>query len=208
VRLVKGFVVFAICAAAAKQFPAVSQVLLKALLIGATILLIRLEGGKPRDYGFVRPVNAKWWKILAPGLFLGALSSFGALAFGFDGMRKLVGAYPLWQLLLAVFFWSSLSEEIFCRGWFQRESIPQSAALFGLMHTSLFFSGVDMPSVLWIVLSTTLLGYSCALVRAEYGSWIPAFARHAGFNFGGPIGGIVYTIGYRLITGHLPAISS
>lgn len=207
-RLLRGLAVFAVCAAAAKQFPAVSQVLVKALLIGAAMLLIRLEGGKLPDYGFVKPVNAKWWKILAPGLLLGALSSFGALAFGFDGMRKIVSGYPLWQLLLAVFFWSSLSEEIFCRGWFQRESIPQSAALFGLLHTSLFFAGVDAPSVLWIVASTTALGWVCAQVRAEYGSWIPAFVRHAAFNFGGPIGGIVYTIGYRLITGHMPAISS
>ena len=206
-RLLKGVAVFAICAAVARQFPAVSQVLVKALLIGAALLLIRLEDGNLPDYGFIKPANPRWWKIVAPGLLIGALSSFGSLAFGFDGMRKILGAYPLWQLLMAVFLWSSLSEEIFCRGWFQRESLAQSAALFGLMHTSLFFAGVDTPTVLWIVLSTTALGFYCARVRAEYGSWIPAFARHAAFNFGGPIGGIVYTISYRLITGYLPTFS-
>jgi membrane protease YdiL (CAAX protease family) len=207
VRLVKAIAVFAACAAVSKLAPSASQVLLKALLIGASLLLIRLEGRTLADCGFVKPAHPNWWKILAPGLLTGALSSFGALAFGFDGMRKLIGTYSLWQLLLAVFLWSSLSEEIFCRGWFQRESIVQSAALFGLMHTSLFFVGVDTPSVLWVVASTTVLGYVCAQVRAEYGSWIPAFVRHAGFNFGGPIGGIVYTIAYRLITGHIPTFS-
>lgn len=206
-RLAKAIVVFAACAALSKLVPAASQVLLKVLLIGASLLLIRLEGGTLAAHGFVKPVDPKWWKILAPGLLIGALSSLGALAFGFDGMRKIIGGYPLWQLLLAVFFLSSLSEEIFCRGWFQRESIVQSAALFGLMHTSLFIAGIDTPSVLWIVASTTALGYVCAQVRAEYGSWIPAFVRHAGFNFGGPIGGIVYAIGYRLITGHVPNLS-
>lgn len=207
-RLLKGVVVFAACAGLSKLAPVGGQVLLKALLIAAAVILIRIEGGKLPDYGFVKPVNAKWWRILAPGLLIGALSSLGALSFGFDGMRKMLGGYAFWQLVLTIWFWSSLSEEIFCRGWFQRESIPQSAALFGLMHTSLFFVGIDIPTVLWIVLSTTALGYVCAQVRAETGSWIPAFVRHAGFNMGGVIGGIVYTIGYRLITGHMPAISS
>ena len=36
------------------------------------------------------------------------------------------------------------------------------------------------------------------------GSWVPAFVRHAGFNVGAPLGGIVYTIGYRISTGQLP----
>lgn len=207
-RLLKGVVVFAVCLALSKLAPVGGQVLVKALLIAAAVILIRLEGGKLPDYGFVRPVNARWWKILAPGLLIGALSSFGALAFGFDGMRKILGGYAFWQIVLIIWFWSSLSEEIYCRGWFQRESIAESAALFGLMHTSLFFAGVDTPTVLWFVASTTALGWVCAQVRAEYRSWIPAFARHAGFNMGSVIGGIVYTIGYRAITGHLPAISS
>lgn len=207
-RLLKGVVVFAACAALSRLAPVGGQVLVKALLIAAAVILIRLEGGKLPDYGFVKPVNAKWWKVVAPGLLIGALSSLGALVFGFDGMRKIIGGYAFWQVVLIIWFWSSLSEEIFCRGWFQRESIAESAALFGLMHTSLFFAGVDTPTVLWIVASTTALGWVCAQVRAEYGSWIPAFVRHGGFNIGSVIGGIVYTIGYRLITGHLPAISS
>lgn len=75
------------------------------------------------------------------------------------------------------------------------------------MHLSLFFAGVDTPSVLWIVCSTTALGYFCALVREESGSIVPAFVRHAGFNIGGLLGGIVYTIGYRLSTGHMPPVA-
>ena len=75
------------------------------------------------------------------------------------------------------------------------------------MHLSLFFAGVDTPSVLWIVLATTTLGYFCAQVRETSGSWVPAFVRHAGFNIGGLLGGIVYTIGYRISTGHLPPMS-
>lgn len=125
-------------------------------------------------------------------------------------MRHLVKSYSVFQIILVVWFWSSLSEEIYCRGWFQSSLPPGpsrvfwSAALFGSMHTSLFFAGVDIPSVLWIVLSTTALGYACAVVRESSGSWIPAFVRHAAFNAGGLLGGIVYAIGYRIATGQMP----
>ena len=74
------------------------------------------------------------------------------------------------------------------------------------MHLSLFVAGVDTSTVLWIVLSTTTLGYFCALLRESSGSLVPPFVRHAGFNIGGLLGGIVYTIGYRIMTGHLPAM--
>jgi len=201
--------IFAACSAVARLAPTGRQPTLKLLLILISLALVR---GKWKEFGFVWPRNVGWWRVLAPGLLTGALASLGALVFHFDGMRAMMKGYSLPQMIAMIWFWSSLSEEIFCRGWFQSglpagpSRIWWSAALFGSMHLSLFLAGVDTPSVLWIVLWTTVLGYLCAQVRESTGSWAPAFVRHAGFNIGGLLGGIVYTIGYRITTGQLPQL--
>ncbi len=208
-RYLSGVVIFAACAAASKLLPAGQQPALKLLLILVSVALVR---GKWTEHGFVWPKPGHWWQALAPGLLIGALSAFGALLFHFDGMRAMLKGYSFPQMVAVIWFWSSLSEEIFCRGWFQSGLPPGpsrvwwSAALFGSMHLSLFVAGVDTSTVLWIVLSTTTLGYFCALLRESSGSLVPPFVRHAGFNIGGLLGGIVYTIGYRIMTGHLPAM--
>ena len=206
-RFLSAFALFAACAAASRFLPAGGQPALKLLLILAALVLVR---GQWAAHGFVWPARTRRGTVVAPGLLLGALSSLGALLFDFDGMRHMLKGYSLPQIILVIWFWSSLSEEIYCRGWFQSSLPPGpsrviwSAALFGSMHTSLFRAGDDIPSVLWIVLSTTALGYTCAAVREFSGSWIPAFVPHPAFNAGGLVGGIVYAIGYRIATGQMP----
>jgi membrane protease YdiL (CAAX protease family) len=79
-----------------------------------------------------------------------------------------------------------------------------SAALFGSMHFSLVFAGIDLPSFAVILASVTPLGYVCAVARARSGSLVPAIAAHVGFNVGGFFGALAYAITYRVATGHLP----
>ena len=72
------------------------------------------------------------------------------------------------------------------------------------MHLPLLLSGAEIAASVLIVLSVTALGYVCATARARTGSLRPAIAAHVLFNVGGFLGGVFYTIAYRVATGHLP----
>jgi membrane protease YdiL (CAAX protease family) len=133
--------------------------------------------------------------------------------FGLRGMQGL-GDYGLLGIILWIWVISSVVEELFCRGWFQTlagESTPAavlwSSALFGTMHLALLFN-MEIAAAVVIVVSVTALGYVCATARARTGSLRPAIAAHMMFNVGGFLGGVIYVIGYRLATGHLPDIMS
>ena len=171
------------------------------------------------EFGFRRPAPAKG-HVKLWGLVLGAASTGVILALGLRGMRARLAAYGLPGIVLWIWLISSIVEEVFCRGWFQslvagggesdphggrsRGAVMWSAALFGAMHLSLLFADVEIAAVVVIVLSVTALGYVCATARARTGSLRPAIAAHVMFNVGGVLAGVVYTIGYRIATGHLP----
>lgn len=79
-----------------------------------------------------------------------------------------------------------------------------SAGLFGAMHLPLLFAGIEIAAVVIIITAVTALGYVCAMARARTGSLRPAIAAHVMFNVGGVVAGVIYTIAYRIVTGHLP----
>jgi membrane protease YdiL (CAAX protease family) len=178
------------------------------------------SGRQFAEFGFRRPAPAKGYFMLW-GLVLGAACTGVILALGLPGMRERLAAYGLPGLVLWIWVISSTVEEVFCRGWFQslvagagesdshgertRAAVVWSAALFGTMHLSLLFAGVAIASVVVIVLSVTALGYVCATARARTGSLRPAITAHVMFNVGGFLAGVIYTIAYRLATGHLPS---
>ena len=111
-----------------------------------------------------------------------------------------------------IMFWvwivSSVSEEIFVRGWFQstlaqrgvgqRAAVLLSGALFGAMHLSLLRADVEPASVAVIVTFTFLLGLVCAYVRATRDSLVPAILAHVGFNVGGLVGGAMVMIARKV----------
>ena len=194
---------------------AVTQGLMALVALGAMAVSRRPMA----EFGFRRPVPAKGHFKLW-GLVLGTVCSGIILAFGLRGMRGIVAAYGLPGMVLWIWIISSTVEEVFCRGWFQSfvtgapESDPQgertgavvmwSAALFGTMHLPLLFADIEIAAVVVIVLSVTALGYVCATARARTGSLRPAIAAHMLFNVGGVLAGVIYTIAYRVATGHLP----
>jgi membrane protease YdiL (CAAX protease family) len=170
------------------------------------------------DYGFRRPAPARGHFLLW-GLVLGAASTGVILALGLRGMRGKLGSYGLPGIILWVWVISSVVEELYCRAWFQgliavaesdtksepsHAAVPWSAALFGAMHLPLLFSG-EIASAVLIVLSVTVLGYICATARARTGSILPAIGAHALFNVGGFVAGVIYTVVYRITTGHMPS---
>jgi hypothetical protein len=196
---------------------AVAQGLMAAVALGAMAASGRLFA----EFGFRRPAPARGHFMLW-GLLLGAASTGVMLAFGLPGMRARLAGYGLPGLVLWIWLISSTVEEVFCRGWFQslvagagegdsqgertRTAVIWSAALFGTMHLSLLFAGVDIASVVVVVLSVTALGYVCATARARTGSLRPAISAHVMFNVGGFLAGVIYAIAYRVATGHLPFV--
>jgi membrane protease YdiL (CAAX protease family) len=133
------------------------------------------------------------------------------MALGLKGMGGTFAAYGLLGWILWIWIMSSVVEEIFCRAWFQtllgpetRRATIWSAALFGTMHLPLLFSEMHVVAVMILLVSVTALGYICATARARTGSLRPAVFAHVLFNVGGLVAGVIYTIAYRIATGHLP----
>lgn len=200
------------------HIPWARQVVGQGLMVAVAFAAMAVSGRPFAEFGFRRPVPAKGHFILC-GLALGAASTGIILALGLKGMRGVMGRYGLPNIILWVWLFSSTVEEVFCRGWFQslvagadksdahrtRMAIISSAALFGSMHLALLFSGMEIAAVALIVLSVTALGYVCATARARTGSLLPAIAAHMMFNVGGFLAGMIYTIGFRIATGHLPS---
>ena len=194
---------------------AVTQGLMTAVAVGAMAVSRRPFA----EFGFRRPAPAKGHFKLW-GLVLGAASTGVILAFGLRGMRAGLAAYGLPGMVLWIWVISSIVEELFCRGWFQtlagagqsdshgertRAAVMWSAALFGTMHLSLLFGDLEIATVVVVVLSVTALGYVCAMARARTGSLRPAIAAHVMFNVGAFLAGVIYTIAYRVATGHMPS---
>jgi membrane protease YdiL (CAAX protease family) len=203
------------------HYPWAPQAVAQGLMAAVALAAMATSGRRFAEFGFRRPAPATGHFMLW-GLVLGAASSGVMLAFALPGMRARLAAYGLPGLVLWIWLISSTVEEVFCRGWFQslvagadegdsrgertRTAVMWSAALFGSMHLSLLFAGVDIASIVVVVLSVTALGYVCATARARTGSLRPAIAAHVMFNVGGFLAGVIYAIAYRVATGHLPSV--
>jgi Type II CAAX prenyl endopeptidase Rce1-like len=202
------------------HYPWAGQAVTQGLMAFVALGAMALSRRRFAEFGFRRPAPTKGHFKLW-GMALGAASTGVILVLGLRGMRGLA-AYGLPGLILWIWIISSTVEEVFCRGWFQSlvagpdendshgertlAPIIWSAALFGTMHLPLLFAGLDIAAAMVIVLSVTALGYVCATARAQTGSLRPALAAHVLFNVGGFLAGVIYTIAYRVATGHLPSV--
>jgi len=154
-------------------------------------------------------------------LILGALATVALLVTGAAGnpiARQLT--FP--QIILFVWIFSSTIEEIFTRGFLQghlsrfietgrtisllKVNIPAliGALFFSLMHLSLIASGVDLKTIIILLIFTFSVGLLAGKLRAETRSLIPAVGVHMLANIGGVIGGIVFSIISFIVTGKIP----
>lgn len=188
---------------------------LKIALLAVSLAAIALDGFSLSDVGFRSPVRAIWGASIGLGLLLGAVGTLVVLVSGIQGLRKTLKGHSFASIVVWAWVVSSVVEEVYCRGWFQTSTMPEvaraslvallpSAVLFGSMHLSLLWAGVDRASVALVVTSTTVLGLLCAWARAASDSLYPAIAAHVAFNVGGALGGIVYAAAYRSATGKMP----
>jgi membrane protease YdiL (CAAX protease family) len=196
------------------HYPWARQAVFQGLIVAVALAAMAVSRRPFAEFGFRQPAPAKGYFKLW-GLVLGTASTGLILALGLRGMRGNLAAYGLLGIVLWIWLFSSIVEEIFCRGWFQslvagpgentRSAVVWSAALFGTMHLALLFSGVEIAAVVVIVLSVTALGYVCATARARTGSLRPAIAAHVMFNVGAFLAGVIYAIAYRVTTGQMPS---
>ena len=75
------------------------------------------------------------------------------------------------------------------------------------MHLVLLLSGVDLVTIVMILLFTFSIGLMAGHYRSKTMSLIPAIVVHILANVGGMIGGVLYTLAYFLINGKLPGVS-
>jgi membrane protease YdiL (CAAX protease family) len=196
----------------------------KTNLIIASLFLIVFTGQNFDRSGFRRPVaEVPWGRLLFIGLGLGAVATILILSTPARGMPWLIRDLGFVGVVVWIWLYSSLSEEIFARGWFQSALSPwgetvirvfgrevevpvlASALLFGAMHLTLPFQGADAWTTAIIVLFTTSLGWVVADIRHRSGSLTPAVLVHVCFNVGGFLAGLAFVIGTSILTGQPPA---
>ncbi len=152
---------------------------------------------------------------------LGIVASVLILGLGGNG-NPVVKQLSIPQMILFVWVFSSIIEEVLTRGFLQghlsalsgkyvklpgfRVEVPvlKSALFFACMHLILPFVGADAPTTVIVFLFTLSIGLMAGHFRARTGSLIPAIAVHMLANVGGMIGGIIYGIINFAITGNLP----
>jgi membrane protease YdiL (CAAX protease family) len=173
-------------------------------MLAASILIIWLWPGRSfSDFGFTTGTYRFRPGILLWALPTAALSLLGALASRTGGVPSVVAERSYLQLILFVWVYASLCEEVLVRGLLQsllgkrragsRGSpafampIVVSALFFGAMHLVL----VDSmgPAAAVPIALATLLGYVAARYRESTGSVIPAVIIHVLFNVGGMLPG-------------------
>lgn len=180
------------------------------MLVYSLLAILVFNKGSFANYGFIFPQNFKYlgFSLRVMGISAAALV-FGSLLFmavlnhlfptgnstGFPEQKSLL------QMILTVWIWSSLCEEVLVRGFIQgriqkfqkyrffKLSLPVlvSGLFFGAMHLSLIKAGMGPWFVAFIVFNTSVLGIVAAYYREKSGSLFPAFLAHFLANFIGSI---------------------
>jgi len=188
----------------------VNQAVLKGSIIVLSLAAMTALRLGRKESGFAMP-SAPWRLKAALGLAVGAGATWSLLLTG-SPPNPVVAGMSAGAVVLWVFLFSSISEEVLCRGLLQSmlaevdARIAISALFFGAMHLSLFLRGAAASTVLILVFWTSVLGWLAALLRDRTGSLLPPVITHIAFNFGGAIGAAIYAIAYRVTTGTLPPV--
>ncbi|MFH1687088.1 MAG: CPBP family intramembrane glutamic endopeptidase [bacterium] len=209
--------------ALSESMPWLNHAVIKTFLIVISLIgsLIWTRGALGQ-HGYRRPKDMKWWPTIWPGFLLGALGTtmiFVTPAGGMDMARMGTGL----AIFLSVLY-SSISEEVFIRGFIQSlmshlrhrkvnlfiasVSVPAltSGVLFGCMHLSVYFGGSDALTTVIIMSYATLLGIVAGYLFEKHKSIVPAIIVHIAANAGGFAAGVVMTIARFLLTGELPQL--
>jgi membrane protease YdiL (CAAX protease family) len=200
-------------------------------LLLSLLAIVIFGNSKFSEYGFCQPRvsqqpvkgRTRWVRISLTAPLLGMVATPMILGLGGNG-NPLAKSLTFPQIVLFVWVFSSIIEEVFTRGFLQghlsvlsgkyfrllflRIELPVmiSALFFACMHFVLLFAGVDATTMTITFLFTLSIGLMAGYLRAKTGSLIPAIAVHILANIGGMIGGVIYALINLMITGKLPGI--
>lgn len=185
------------------------------MLIFSFVLILIVNEGSLKDYGFNKPDKIKYIRffLITLGIIIAAFV-FGNILFNgilrtlFDSGSSVEG-FPkgnsIVELILTVWIWSSICEEVLTRGLIQgfmkhqmnikflKLSLPVwiSGIFFGAMHLSLLRMNMDVWFVSFIVFNTTTLGLLAAYYREKTKSIYPAIFIHFLANVIGSLPAII-----------------
>jgi membrane protease YdiL (CAAX protease family) len=187
------------------------------ILILSIFTILILNNGSLKNYGFNTTKNINYFKmsLISVGIIIGSII-VGAIIF----MAILNNIFPsentklfskpnsLIELILTIWIWSSICEEVLVRGLMQsfmnhlksikvfRLSLPViiSGLFFGAMHLSLLNSKMNIWFVCLTVFNTSIIGILAAFYREKSDSLIPPVLIHIIANVIGSIPLIILLI--------------
>ncbi len=198
-----------------------SHAIVKTVLVLLAFAAMFRAGGSWSHWGFRAATEPRWRRSILRGGALGAVATVVIILSPAAGMTW-IAELGVPGIVLWIWLHSSVTEEIFVRGWFQGFVRPArgepirlgafalspevllSGLLFGSMHLWIVSQGADLWTVAIIVAATTMLGIFAAEDRERTGSLGPAVATHVAFNVGGFAAGVVTTLAMFAITGQRP----
>jgi len=198
---------------------ATSHAVLKTVLVGLSLAIMAFSGRRLADFGFRRATGVSWLRVILLGLAVGAVGSLAVILSPAKGMKP---SGTFWQMILGIWIYSSVTEEIHARGLVQglldgyrqhaasvlglRLSVPvlTGGVLFATLHALLLRTGVDVLTVAIVVVFTFVVGTAAGVLRERYGSLLPAIVIHMAANVGGFLGGVVYAVIHVLVYGEPP----
>ncbi|MCB8964643.1 MAG: CPBP family intramembrane metalloprotease [Bacteroidales bacterium] len=171
------------------------------MLIFSVVVILIVNKGNLKGYGFNKATNIRYptFALKVAGIALVSMIFGGILFMGILNNLFPTGnstTFPehksILEMILTVWIWSSLCEEVLVRGLFQsfmqqwkhlkflKLSLPVilSGLAFGAMHLSLIKAGMGSWFVAFVVFNTTIIGLMAAYYREKTDSLIPAFWVH------------------------------
>lgn len=189
-----------------ENFPAIQKSFTHTgMLIFSILLILLVNKGKLKDYGFKWSLKFPLFKIVLLSLVIGFLASAVNILFIKNESFDPTAGFTFFEIIIFIWFWASICEEVLTRGFIQgflsplksyginfleyRISLPVivGALFFGAMHLMLFTMGADGFFVINIVVFGTILGLIAGYHKEKTKSLLPAIIVHFCFNVGGSL---------------------
>jgi len=183
--------------------PWLSGLMMQSGILLLSLLAIALFGkGRFSQFGFARPSQRFFRPAAIFGLTLGVIAGVAQVVIRTDA-NPAVDDLSFLQIVLLIWIWASICEEVLYRGLIQsylapfsnrgitlfgaRISLPVAIAalLFALSHAMLLTLGMAPGAVIAIVIFALLLGALAGYWREKTGSLLPAIIVHMSGNIAG-----------------------
>ena len=176
-----------------------------AMFVFSILIILLLNKGKLRGYGFIWNLDFPVVRIVFVSILFGFISSIIGHLFIHSTSESPTADFSFIENIIYIWFLASIAEEVLTRGLIQGYLSPLKhmgikvfkyyislpvlvgALFFGAMHLMLLSMGVDIYSVMNIVVFGTLLGIIAGYQKEKTNSLIPAIIVHLCFNVGGSL---------------------